>query len=380
MIRSNSPGMVAGRLLACGVLLAVLLSPAASLAQPQQKGDGDDIKSRMDAVIAKHETLVTTLKQKFSTCVGRNCDVMQEHLKKVDSAHQRAKKQHDKFSADDYATVNRKQRAKCKGKQCVDDPTEIDVEPETETGLGEDMSGQLDEIEAGLDLTTALLAEPDAGAAALGAARAFSIAGAGFVPLYDYKGDPDYPVWLHVADNPKAIIPTAFAMSIAATTSQAIANNILNVCQQDIFGVNVSIACLPLDILAIALDATSRLLNFNLGDATAWDAKGAYERAANLDTNLALVDGRVAEVGVKVGGTAAVLVNLNARAVALDARLAATRRRLLVAQNQIIKLLMTPEGQRVVSSSILTCDGSVSNPCPSITIECSPTTGVCEAR
>jgi hypothetical protein len=372
---------VVRRLLVPGVCLAALLCSAApSVAQPPRKGDGPDIKSRMDAVLAKHEILVNTLKERFSHCVGRNCDVMQEHLKKVESAHQRAKTQHAKFSADDYAVVNKKQRVKCKGKNCVQDPEELTVQPESDTGLGEDMSGQLDEIEQGIDMTTTLLSEPGAGPVALGMARSLSVAGAGFQPLYDYKNDADYPAWLHVADNPRAIIPTAFAMSIAATTSQAIANTILNVCQLDVFGVNVSIACLPLDILAIALEATSRLLNYNLSDATAWDAKGAYERAANLNANLALVDGRVGEVGTKVGGTAAVLSTLNERAVALDARLAATRRRLLVAQNQIIQLLLTPEGQRKVSSNILTCDGSVSNPCPTISIECSPTTGVCTAR
>jgi len=46
---------------------------------------------------------------------------------------------------------------------------------------------------------------------------------------------------------------------------------------------------------------------------------------------------------------------------------------------QIIQLLLSPDGNRQVPASLLTCtgDSSTGSPCPSIPVTCSNTTGVC---
>lgn len=374
--------------LACGgALLAAFLlcSPAPASAQAAEcgtrgkRGDGADIQCRLDAVLAKHQAVIGTMKDKLNRCAGSNCEIMQDHLKKIESAQSRAKGQHGRFAAEDFEDLNTTRKSRCKSKNCIETPTDLDVGPETDTGLGPDLADQLDEIGQDLEMTTVMLSEAPTSPAAFAARFSASALPAGFQALYDFKNDPDYPAWLHVADNTQALIPASFAMTFAAQALNKTSSVMENGCQQDIFGTNTSVICLIIDIVAVALDGTAKLLAYNLGDATAWDAKGAYMRAANISHNLGVVDGKVATVSAAVGDTQVLVNNLAAKADEVSKQMVAARQRLIAAQNQIIQLLLTPEGRRSVSAGMLTCDG-IKVPCPQVSISCSPTTGLCTYR
>lgn len=371
-------------LLLLGAVVALALCSASpSSAQACQgsakKGDGADIQCRIDQVLEKHDALIGTMKQKLGTCQGPNCDTLSKHFAKVEAAQGRAKRQHGRMKPTDYEDVNSRKKAKCLATNgnCYETPTDLEISDELETGAGEEVVAQLDEIGAGLDRTNELLSQPDAtlpGAPALFAAAA--TAPMTFPPLYDYTKDGDYPAWLHISDNPKALIPTAFAMTIAAQVSEGVRRVTKNICQQDILGFNASLACLVTSLMAAAFDSTSVLLNYNLADATAWDIHGAYLRAGNLNENLVSVHGTVASVGGQVDAAQAALARLGGKFAQLQADLLATNQRLLVFQNQVIQLLLTPDGLRSVPAAILSCDGSTTE-CPPPSIQCSPTTGLC---
>lgn len=368
-----------------GWLLRLLLLAIALCAAPplqaqdcrgsSRKGDGADVQCHIDKILAKHEALIGTMKGKLGSCVGANCGMLQKHLEKVESGQKRAKEQHGRMQADDYEKVNSRKKAKCKGPNCYETPGDFEISDDLETGTGAELVDQLNEIGEGLDKTNALLSEPVASPTAL---RSLT-ASAATVPVYDYTKDPDYPAWLHIADNPKALIPAAFGVTVAATVAEGVRRVTKNICQQDILGFNASLACIVTATIAAALDSTAVLLNFNLADATAWDTHGAYLRAANLNDTLITVDGNVSGVGAQVGAAQTALVALGGRFLQLQEELLAMNQRLIVFQNQIIQLLLTPEGQRAVPSSILTCDGSTTA-CPAVALSCSPTTGLCSFK
>lgn len=374
----------------CGaVLVATLLSSVPSYAQKaecaagKKRGDGADIQCRMDAILAKHDALIGKVKGKLDSCRGPNCDLMQEHLKKVQAAQQRAKTQHGRVKQTEYDELNTTTKAKCKGgKNCFTTPEDVVVEEEPDNGQGADLADQLDDIGEGLDKSAELLDAPAGSPQALAALQAFASPASGFQPLYDYTADPDYPAWLHVGDNPKAIIPAAFAITIAAGIAEGIDRVASNFCQQDIFGFNGSVVCSVFSVLAVALETTATLLNFNMSDATAWDAHGAYLRAKNLNDNLETVNGSVANVGSSVATVGESVGETKAAVDAVQGQVKQVATKLdelgdvLTAvralQNQLIQLLLNPEGRRSVPASVLTCNGST---CPPVVLTCSG--GVC---
>lgn len=381
----------AARLVGGAAVLATLtvLAPGLAAGQPTQdacaatrgkKGDGADIQCRVNAVLAKHDAVIGKIKDRLASCTGKNCGLMQEHVEKMASAQSRAKAQHGRFKADDYEDLNTTRKARCRGKKnCLASPAELEVGPETDTGIGEDIVDQLAEIGEDLESTDELLDDAaNAPAAAAMMAAAAAAAPAEFRPLYEYGNDPDYPKWLHVADNTKALIPASFALTFAAQAALKSSSVLENACQQDIFGTNTSVICLILDVVAVALDATAKLLAYNLSDATAWDAKGAYMRAADLNHNLGVVGGKVTEVGASVGNVQSAVAEIEGRADVVGQQLSAVRRRVIVAQNQIIQLLLTQEGRRSVAAAILTCDG-ITQMCPDVNVSCN-SAGACTFR
>lgn len=379
----------------CGALLlaSVFLGPAPAHAQGQgpKRGDGDDLKGRVDRILEKHDVLLGTVKSKFEArCQngGRNCDVMEKTLRKAEAAQGRAKGHQSRMRSDDYGGLKGTKRAKCKGK-CSDTNPEVEIEdpnPQDEEALGVALADQLDEVEDGLDQTNALLqAADDSPAQAFQSFAAFGAASstAGFQSLYDYLNDPDYPKWLHIADNPKAIIPSAFAITIAAKVAGGIHDVATQFCGQDILGFNGNAVCAITAAIAVALDGTATLLNFNMSDATAWDAKGAYMRAADLNNNLGVVNAGVSTVAVAVGDTALAVTALQNQVTALEKNLTALRQQMeqqlaaaRAVQTHVIQMLLLPEGRRSVPATILTCTGAPGDLCPVAPVSCSDT-GVC---
>lgn len=387
-------GYVCVRRMIAGLALAgfVLLSGAHAQAQGQgqgKKGDGDDLKLRVDRILEKHDVLLGTVKSKFEArCQSndRNCDVMRKTLDRAEKAQVRAKSQQRRMRGEDYGGLRSIKRAKCNGKCSETNEVAIE-EPNTqdEEAFGAEMADELAEIEDGLDQTNALLAD-DAQAQAFRSFAAFSATSstAGFQSLYDYLDDPDYPKWLHIADNPKAIIPSAFAITIAAKVAAGIHGVATNFCQQDILGFNGSAVCSITAVIAVALDGTATLLNFNMSDATAWDAKGAYMRAADLNHNLGVVNAGVSTVAVTVGDTATAVAVLQSHVTELQKSLSALKQQMeqqsaaaRAVQSHLIQMLLLPEGRRTVPATILTCTGAPDDLCPVAPVSCSDSTGLC---
>src|SRR5436190_1274082 len=121
----------------CAAVLAVLVflmaAPAYAQGQGQgqaKRGDGADIKGRIQKILDKHDAVLATVKTKLEQrCAngGPNCDLMRKHLLKAEAAQDRAKKQHGRTKDTDYADIRSPKRAKCKGK-CSDTNPEIEVE------------------------------------------------------------------------------------------------------------------------------------------------------------------------------------------------------------------------------------------------------------
>jgi hypothetical protein len=142
--------------------------------------------------------------------------------------------------------------------------------------------------------------------------------------------------------------------------------------------------CAITAIIAVALDGTATLLNFNMSDATAWDAHGAYLRAADLNHNLGVVNAGVSTVSAQVGDTAQVVAVLQNQVTALEKSLSAFRQQMeqqlgaaRAMQTHLLQLLLLPEGQRAIPAALLTCTGAPGNLCPVAPINCSDKTGLC---
>lgn len=381
------------RFLGAVLVASACLSPLQAHAQGQgqgKRGDGADIKGRIQKILDKHDTVLATVKTKLEQrCTnGPNCDLMRKHLLKAEAAQDRAKKQHGRTKDTDYADIRSPKRAKCRGK-CSDTNPEIEVEetnPLEEDALGEALADQLDEIEDGLDQTNTLLQATDGAPTQSLQLAAFNATSstAGFQSLYDYTADPDYPKWLHIADNPKAIIPSAFAITIAAKVAGGIHSVATQFCGQDILGFNGNAVCAITAIIEVALDGTATLLNFNMSDATAWDAHGAYLRAGDLNNNLGIVNAGIGTVAGQVGDTAVAVTALQNQVTTLENKLTDLRTQLeqelavaKAVQRHLVQMLLMPEGQRAVPVSLLTCTGSAAAPCPDVVLNCSAKTGLC---
>jgi hypothetical protein len=117
-------------------------------------------------------------------------------------------------------------------------------------------------------------------------------------------------------------------------------------------------------------------------------------RVANVDTHLTNVDTHLTNVNTEIDTRLAAgdthltnvnadidlkLANLSTLVTTLIANLSsqvtAATNQLNAGQQQIMKLDLTPEGQRQLVNSILTCDGTAAKPCPNVLNMCP--SGIC---
>jgi len=353
-------------------------------------------------VLEKHQTLITNLKTRFGTCdtslPGNHCDLIKDHLDRLTSAHDRAVNAHGRTKASDYTDLNTLRKTKCMGKNsdCVNGMgvTGGDSDP----GVGSDLANNLNEVGNGLDKANQLLSDPPPVRPFSSSLVASSDLPPGFEPLYDYLDpalEPHYDGWLHSLGDPS---PTELLVTLIATTAANAVQNVAQYgCGQVIvaggFGGNGNLACTVFAVLSSLLNSTYSAMQFIGGDTTAWQTNGAYKRAENINHNLGQVDRDVAAIGVAAGNTQLEISQLQAQITQLQNSVDALKTQLSKVENnlsqklfvnndmsrQIIQLLLSPDGNRQVPGSLLTCtgDSSTGSPCPSIPVTCSTTTGVC---
>lgn len=397
MIFSRYLGVSAVVRLCGGLLVLMVLSSAAPLhaqntstdscpvgGAPSSgaRGDGNDIQCRINNILSRHQTLITNLQTKLNNCnksaPNNHCDLIQDHLNRAQAAQNRATRANGRLKGSDYSDLNTVRKAKCTGKNtdCASGNGTV-TGGDTDSGVGSDLADQLDDASTGLDKANGLLSGPPPSSPA-------NIASAStFEALYDYTTDPDYPAWLHVGDDPKATIPTTFALKMAAGVAEGVEVIAEDACKQEAVvlgeGGNTSLACMALSIAAVALKSSAELVEFVDADTAAWDAHGAYKRAENINNNLG-------QVQSAVGNTQTQITNLQNQVTALQNQLQTLantiNEKFFVVndtQKQLLQLLLVPDGQRTIPASLLSCTGdkSTPNPCPPVGLSCSSATGQC---
>ncbi|HEV2351285.1 MAG TPA: hypothetical protein VG028_15720 [Terriglobia bacterium] len=359
------------------------------------RGDGDDIQCRINNILNSNQTLMTTLKNKMGSCTGPHCNLLTDSINRGMAAQSHAMKANARMKGSDYSGLNTLRKNTCAGKKtdCATGNGSY-TGGDTDPTVGSDTADQLDSASNALDTAnTNLSSEPDVAPSPSPAA-----AQATFQDLYDYTADSDYPAWLHTGHpDPKALVASKFALLLAAQAADGVKEVSEDACKQDAVvlgeGGNGSLACMVLSIVSVAIDASHEILEFVDNDTTAWEVHGAYERAADLNTNLGHVDSDVSSVQAAVGNTEALIANLQGQVTTLQNSVTALQTQLTsVAKQlgqklyvttdmnkQIIQLLLVPDGSRKVGTSLLTCngDGSASAPCPPVILNCSVATGQC---
>ncbi len=169
-------------------------------------------------------------------------------------------------------------------------------------------------------------------------------------------------------------------------------------------GGNTSLVCIPLDIIWIAAKGVVEGIHFCADDLTGAEIDANYARLAHIHDDLAgvqtgvtTIDGNTSNLGTQISNVGAQLSNvdthisneitavdahltavfaaLSAKLTTLQASVDLANQRLLktiAGEQQIMKLELTPEGQRIILSSVLSCTGS---DCPNVLALCPG--GVC---
>lgn len=190
-------------------------------------------------------------------------------------------------------------------------------------------------------------------------------------------------------------IPTAavLAADVVRFVADTVKDLSQDACKQDILGENASLACLVVDALAVVADAVDEGIHFCDDDLTANVIDTSYvglkdvhddlytigtsvdthvtntnleidTRIGNLDTHLTNVDTHITNEFVALTTTLQTLI------ANLSAQVTAATNLLNAALQQIMKLDMTPDGQRQIILSILSCDGTSVHPCPAPLAAC----------
>jgi hypothetical protein len=113
-------------------------------------------------------------------------------------------------------------------------------------------------------------------------------------------------------------------------------------------GGNLSLACIPVDVVLFAARVTLDELANCDGDIDSAETEGTYERSAHLHDDVTMVDGKVDVLDGKVD-------IVDAKVDVLDGKmdnLAAAIEELRVVNCEIIRLLHTPQGQRTSSCPV----------------------------
>jgi hypothetical protein len=296
------------------IILTLLLFIAASAASAQprrpEKGDGEAIKSKVQQVLDKTETLNNNLDALCNadcaaTTAGAKFKSKVERLKR---AHGRVKEAHGRSAKDDYQEFNRKRPKKSDNTQAV---TAADDEFDDERG--KDVIEELDEVSAEVDELNNILA--------------------GNVP----PTPPTPSVTLENANYffPESMWPSsevalgAFIANLAAEKASAIADHF---CDQTAvavgFGGNGSAACSVVEGIHLVLDAVYQMMDYIGQDILSAEVTGTYKRTKNLFDQLVISTADIDDILLVVRAMGEKMLILEEN------------------QKKIMELLTMPQGQR----------------------------------
>jgi hypothetical protein len=191
-------------------------------------------------------------------------------------------------------------------------------------------------------------------------------------------------------------VGVVLAVDIIVFVADTVKDVAQDACKEDILGENASLACIAVDILAVVADAVGEGVHFCDDDLTANVIDTSYVGIADvhsdlfsigtsldthltnantdIDTNLAtdtaLIDLNIANLSTQVNTDfvsteALITTDFNA----LTLQISQGQALLQAYLKQIMKLELTPDGQKVIDPPILTCNG-VTTICPNVLANC----------
>jgi hypothetical protein len=314
---------------------------------------------------------------------------------RAQNAHDRAVKANGRVKGADYADLNTLRKVKCSGKNsdCAQG-NGANTGGDTDPTVGSDMADRLDDAANALDETNNEMQSSQTASTTTAADPP-----ATFKALYTIDSDNNFPAGIINAIDEHPLINESVRLGVlgAKLILEDVREGMEHACKQEVVvagvGGNTSVACTPVAIAAVALENLQELVDFAAEVATDWEIHGAYLREDDLNTNLGQVDNDVLSVQASTGNTQAQITQLQAQIMALQVSMNALQTQLanttyILSQKsnvnndmdqQIMKLLLSPDGSRNLPASLLTCtgDSSTSSPCPSVPISCSASTGLC---
>lgn len=349
-------------------------------------GSGEEIQCKMGNILAKNGALINNLQSKVASCAPATdpkCMALQNHLNRAKHAQAGAVAAHGHTSADDYNQLtlkghyNRNSNRKGGGGGTQTDTVDTSYDSTGTGSTGQTISDSLDDAGGALDDANNTL---------------LSIAAPNpppFTPaeVYDFTTDEAYPAWLHPELDEKVWIPALFSIKLAGNALEFVEVVADHACNETLVvlgeGGNVSAACAPLALATAALKATAEMMEFADADLVYWNAKGAYKNAQSAvdlanqtGKNVQQAAGDVAALKTELDNLTSYVNNtLTPSLNQIKAKLKVIDDDVLTNQAQIkesLKLLLTPDGHKVLDPGITTCVGSS---CPNVLLKCS--TGRC---
>jgi hypothetical protein len=221
------------------------------------------------------------------------------------------------------------------------------------------------------------------------------------------------------ADTHRISTSVVLAADVVWFVADGLREGLQDACKQTVLGENTSAACVPVDVIWIVAKAVNEGIHFcdddltgavvdanyarlddihtdvnNLGtalnavDTHLTSVQGDFDtRIGSLDTHLTNVNTEIdtrlaagdthltnvnADIDLKIANLTTLVTTLIAN---LSSQLTAATNQLAAGEQQIMKLDLTPDGQRQIVGSILTCDGTAAKPCPNVLNMCP--SGVC---
>ena len=187
------------------------------------------------------------------------------------------------------------------------------------------------------------------------------------------------------------------AVDIIVFVADTVKDVAQDACKEDILGENASLACIAVDILAVVADAVGEGVHFCDDDLTANVIDTSYVGIADvhsdlfsigtsldthltsanvdIDTNLAtdtaLIDLNIANLSTQVNNDfvsteALITTDFNK----LTTQISQGQALLQAYLKQIMKLELTPDGQKKIDPPILTCTGLPGSICPNVLAMC----------
>jgi hypothetical protein len=337
----------------------------------------------MDAVLGKHQTLLTSIKNKTDACTEsprhpRACELLEERFNRVQNAHNRAARSHGRLTSDDFNELNRKRRGKPPSSGATLQSfstfatTAAAPADDVDPGIGEDLADQLDEVAGALDSANAVFQEIPAPV----------VTPPVHADLYDYLQDSEYPHWLHLTEGNTV---AEFAVLNAWQVTNAIKEFSNRACDQVAvvagFGGNGSFACAAIVVVVSALELTHEIMDFIGGDTDTWEIHGAYVRSGQVFENVQSLNSTLNSVAGSVGGVAGAVGDLGPQLAQHDSDIQALLQNLQATLNDhtqrlkvnyafqraITKLLLTQDGAKAIDAGVLACTG---DDCPPVVIVC----------